>query len=133
MKMSTKGRYALRVMTDLADNYNKGYVSLKDIALRQEISVKYLESIISDLIKSNLIISQHGKYGGYKLAKSPDLITAKDVIIGAEGELIPVFCSADSSLCKRSGFCKTYPVWKDFYKLVNDYFEGITLEDILKK
>lgn len=133
MKISTRGRYALRVMVDMAEKGDGNYMPLKDIAKRQEISQKYLESIATDLSKAGLIDGQHGKGGGYKLSRSPESITVLEVLTVTEGELSPVACLDDSSApCPRAAGCRTLPMWENFYKTVRDYFGGITLADLTR-
>lgn len=132
MKISTKGRYALRIMIDLAENYTGDYIPLKDIAKRQEISEKYLESIIALLTKSDLVIGLRGKGGGYKLTKSPDQYTVASILKTTAGSLAPVSCLKDpQNNCPRAATCKTLPLWEDFYKLIENYFEGITLSQLV--
>lgn len=132
MKVSTKGRYALRVMLDLAEHENQGYIALKDVAQRQEISKKYLELIIPVLTKNGFLQANRGYMGGYRLAVSPDKITVGAVLRLTELGLAPVAClDAGAPFCPRSENCLTLPVWKGLYKVVNDYLDGITLQDIL--
>jgi len=132
MKISTKGRYALRLMLDLAQQYTEGYVTLKDISDRQYISKKYLEQIIPYLSRGNLLISNRGHQGGYKLAKHPSEITVYEILVCAEGDLAPVSClQAGSEPCDRREECLTLPLWNGLNKLVNDYLKGYTLQDIL--
>lgn len=132
MKISTRGRYAIRVMLDLAE-HNKGeYIPLMDIAKRQEISEKYLESIVATLSKQGYVMSLRGKGGGYRLAKAPEEYTIGGILKLAEGSLAPIACLEDSpNKCPRVGICKTLKMWEGFYKLIDDYFEGITLQDLL--
>ena len=131
MKISTRGRYALRVMIDLAENNNGNYVPLKEIAERQEISQKYLEGIMTDLSKKHLVDALHGKGGGYKLTKEPQDYTVKEILLCTELSLEPIACLEEGApICPRVAECRTLKMWKDFSKLVNDYFEGITLADL---
>lgn len=132
MKISTRGRYAIRVMLDLAE-HNKGeYIPLTDIARRQEISEKYLESIISSFSKQGYVIALRGKGGGYKLAKSPEEYTIGSILKLAEGSLAPIACLEDEpNQCPRFGICKTVKMWEGLYKLMEDYFDGITLQDLM--
>ena len=133
MKISTRGRYALRVMIDLAENYNGNYIPLKDIAARQEISQKYLESITAELTKNALLEGQHGKGGGYKLSKDPEGITVGDVLRITEGDLAPIAClEKDAPYCTRTQECRTLPMWRELYKLINDYFNGVSLADLMQ-
>ena len=132
MKISTKGRYALRMMLDLAEHQNGGFVALKDIAGRQGISKKYLEQIVPILNRSDVLRTNRGFQGGYQLAKSPDKYTVGDILRLTEGSLAPVAClEQDPVLCERSGECATLPVWRGLYKVINEYLDGITLQDIL--
>lgn len=134
MKISTRGRYSLRMMIDLAQHYNDGYIALKDISERQDISKKYLEQIIPFLNRSNLLISNKGHMGGYKLAKAPSLITVRDILESAEGSLHPVSCmDNDPNLCEKCSECITLPIYEGLYDVVIKYFEGITLEDIITR
>lgn len=131
MKISTKGRYALRVMIDLAEHNSENYIPLKDIVARQEISQKYLESIMSDLSKAGMLEGQHGKGGGYKLNRAPDQITVYEVLKTAEGDLAPVAClEAMAKPCSRAAECKTLPMWEKFYEIIRNYFSSVTLSDL---
>lgn len=132
MMISTKGRYALRVMIDLAENSNANYITLKEISKRQGISEKYLESIISVLSKAKFLLSLRGKGGGYKLAKKPELYTVGSILKLTEGTLAPVSClECQPNNCVRAFECKTLPLWQKLYKMIDEYFEGITLADII--
>lgn len=134
MKISTKGRYALRMMLDLAENQNDGYVALKDIAERQQLSKKYLEQIVPLLNKSDVLKTNRGYQGGYRLAKSPEEYTVGDILRITEGSLAPVAClESEPIACDRSDSCATLCVWKGLYKAITDYLDGITLQDILEK
>lgn len=132
MKISTKGRYALRVLLDLAERNHEGFVSLKEIAERQNISKKYLEQIVPILNKNSILLTNRGFQGGYKLAKEPKHYTLGDILRLTEGNLAPVAClEHDQNLCGRCEDCPTLPVWKGLYKVINQYLDGITLQDIL--
>lgn len=134
MKISTKGRYALRMLLDLAEHQNDGFIALKDIASRQDISKKYLEQIIPILNKSDFLLSNRGFQGGYKLAKSPDKYTVGDILRITEGSLSPVAClDHDPVQCPRSDTCPTLPVWKGLKKAIDDYVDNITLQDLLEQ
>lgn len=134
MKISTKGRYALRMLLDLAEHSNGGYVSLKDIAQRQDISKKYLEQIVPILNKSDILKTNRGFQGGYMLAKSPEKYTVGEILRLTEGSLSPVACLDQNPIgCERSAECATLPVWQGLNKVINDYLNGITLQDILDK
>lgn len=132
MKISTKGRYALRVMIDLAINSNGKYISLKDIANRQEISNKYLEQIISLLNKAGYLETARGNSGGYKLAKKPNEYVIGDILRATEGDLMPIYCLAEEGECKRRKDCKTYSFWKGLDNVINEYVNSKTLEDLMK-
>ena len=134
MKISTKGRYALRMMLDLAEHQNDGYVALKDIAQRQNVSKKYLEQIVPILNKSNILRTNRGFQGGYRLAKTPDKYTVGEILRATEGSLSPVAClDHDPIECERSGECPTLPVWQGLYKVINEYLDSVTLQDILNQ
>ena len=131
MKISTRGRYALRVMIDLAEHNSGNYIPLKDIAARQDISQKYLEGIMTDLSKAGMLDGQHGKGGGYRLNRAPDRITVLDVLLTTEGDLAPIACLGSmAEPCARASECRTLPMWEKFYTLVRDYFKGIMLSDL---
>ena len=133
MKISTRGRYALRVMIDLAEQNLDAFIPLKEVAERQEISRKYLESIAQVLSKAGLIEGAHGKGGGYKLTRSPADYTVAEILRLTEGSLAPVAClEGSSNECLRADSCRTLPMWTEFGRLVNDYFEGITVADLAK-
>ena len=131
MMISTKGRYALRVMLDLADQA-EGYLSLKEIADRQQISVKYLESIAAILNRAGLVRSQRGKDGGYCLARPAKEITAAQVLRLTEGTLSPVACpSLEGDPCQRAETCKTLPLWRVLDETIDRTLSSVTLEDLL--
>ena len=132
MMISTKGRYALRVMLDLADQA-EGYLSLKEIADRQQISVKYLESIAAILNRSGLVRSQRGKDGGYCLARPAKDITAAQVLRLTEGTLSPVACpTLEGNPCQRAETCKTLPLWRVLDETIDRTLSSVTLEDLLR-
>ena len=131
MVVSTRGRYALRVMVDLAEHRNDGYIPLKEISLRQQISLKYLESITASLSKAGLVSGISGKGGGYALAVDPDLCTAKTVLLTTGEKLSSVAClSSNVNDCPRAAKCKTLPMWKKLNDVLNDFFDGITITDL---
>ena len=131
MMISTRGRYALRVMIDLAEQQSGSYIPMKDVAARQEISLKYLEKILPVLTKARMIEGVHGKGGGYRLMRSPEDYRVGEILRLTEGDLAPVSCLApDVAVCGRAGFCKTLPMWQRFYEITNDYFDSITLADL---
>ena len=132
MKISTKGRYALRMLIDLAEHRNAGFISLKDIAERQDISKKYLEQIIPIFNKTDMLKTTRGAQGGYMLARSPEKYTVGEILRLTEGSLAPVECAdQDPIACGRSSDCATLPIWQGLSKLINDYLDSITLQDIL--
>lgn len=134
MKISTKGRYALRMLIDLAENSDKGFIALKDIAERQGISKKYLEQIVPILNRSDILITGRGYQGGYKLAKTADKYTVGDILRLTEGGLAPVSCLDQTpNQCPRSTECITLPIWVGLHKVINEYLDSITLQDILDK
>ena len=132
--ISTKGRYALRVMLDLARNDTGGYVPLKDIAARQEISKKYLEIIVRDLVSGDLVTGVSGKGDGYRLCRRPEEYTIGEIIERMEGSLNSVACtSCDSEPCPRAEECETLPLWAEYDRLTHDYFYGKKLSDLIER
>ena len=130
--ISTKARYALRVMIDLAEHQDAGYIPLKDIAARQEISEKYLEIIIKILVKGKMLKGLRGKGGGYILTREPSEYIVGDIIELTEGPLAPGAClQPDAEVCNRKDICVTLPLWEKYYTLVHDFFFHITLEDVI--
>ena len=130
--ISTKARYAIRVMIDLAEHQDAGYIPLKDIAARQEISEKYLEIIIKILVKGKMLKGLRGKGGGYILTREPSEYIVGDIIELTEGPLAPVAClQPDAEVCNRKDICVTLPLWEKYYTLVHDFFFHITLEDVI--
>ena len=131
--ISTRGRYAIRVMLDLAEHRGGDYIPIKDVAARQEISPKYLEKIMPLLTGAGFIEGAHGKGGGYRLCREPDTYVIGDILRATEGDLAPVAClAAGAEPCSRAPFCRTLPMWKKFDSLVHDFFYNITLEQILE-
>ena len=129
--ISTRGRYALRVLIDLADHNNGGYIPMKDVAERQKLSLKYLERILPTLTKAKLIEGVHGKGGGYKLTRDPSDYTVGEVLRLTEGDLAPVSCLLpDAPPCERMSECRTIKIWRDFYNMTNNYFDSIRLSDL---
>lgn len=134
MKISTKGRYALRMLYDLALHQEEGYVSLKDIAERQNISKKYLEQIVPLLNRSGILKTNRGNHGGYMLSKKPSDYTVADVLVATEGSLAPVAClEFEPNECPRMSECSTLYIWEGLYKAVSDYLNSVTLQDIIDK
>lgn len=132
MKISTKGRYALMIMVDLAINSSGEYISLKDIATRQEVSNKYLEQIIAKLNKAGYLEVARGNNGGYKLAKVPKEYVVGDILRATEGDLSPIYCLTEEEDCKKKENCKTHSFWKGLDKVINEYVDSKTLEDLIK-
>ena len=129
--ISTKGRYALRVMIDLAEQGSTGYIPLKDIAERQEISKKYLEIIVKEMVAGGLLTGVSGKGGGYKLCRKPEDYTVGEIIELMEGSLATVAClTPDAADCPRSSSCRTLPLWREYDKLVHDFFYIKKLTDL---
>lgn len=134
MKISTKGRYAVRMLLDLAEHENDGYIPLKNIAERQNISKKYLEQIVNILNKSDVLQTSRGFQGGYRLAKPPKEYTVGMILKLTEGSLAPVSCLEQTpNRCSRSGECATLFVWQGLGEIINNYLDSITLQDILDK
>ena len=130
--ISTKGRYSIRILLDLAEHRGAGYTPMKEVAQRQEISLKYLEKIMPLLSKAGLVEGQHGKGGGYHLTVEPERCRVGDVLRLTEVDLAPVAClSAPTNQCHRAAFCKTLPMWQKYYEITLDYFDGITIQDLL--
>lgn len=134
MLISTKGRYSLRVMIDLAEQKSDRYIPLKEIAARQEISEKYLESIIKLLVKGKFLTGLRGKGGGYKLTKSPEQYTVGSILRLTEESLAPVAClEADAPSCPRTCDCRTLSLWKGLDKVINDYLDNVTVADLIRR
>ena len=129
--ISTRGRYALRVMIDLAEHRSGRYIPMKEVAARQEISLKYIERIMPLLTKAGLVEGQHGKGGGYMLRREPESYTAGEILRAAEGDLAPVSClGCGAQPCPRAAMCRTLPMWERYYKLTNDFFDSVTLAEL---
>lgn len=132
MIVSTKGRYALRVMIDLAEHQAERYVPLKEVAARQDISEKYLENILKVLVQNGFLEGLRGKGGGYRLTRSPDQYTVAEILLLTEGSLAPVSClTPGAPACERMANCRTYTMWKGLNDLIADYFGKITLADLV--
>ena len=132
MKLSTKGRYALRMLVDLAEHQEEGYIALKDIAERQNISKKYLEQIVLLFTKTDMLKTSRGYQGGYMLAKEPGECTVGDILRITEGSLAVVPCvEQDPIECRRSAECPVLDVWRGLYRVINEYLDSVTLQDIL--
>ena len=133
MLISTKGRYALRVMIDLAEHQSEEFISLKGIAERQEISDKYLESIIRMLVKARVLDSLRGKGGGYRLRKAPAQYTVGSILRLTGESLAPVAClEHGAEACPRMGNCRTLPLWQGLDKVITDYLDNITIADLME-
>ena len=134
MKISTKGRYALRMLVDLAEHKEQGFIALKEIAKRQGISKKYLEQIVPVMNSSGLLITNRGYQGGYKLAKEPAEITVGMILRSTEGSMAPVAClEENAAVCDRSDICITVSVWRGLKKVIDGYLDGITLQSIIEQ
>ena len=132
MKISTKGRYALRMMLDVAQNQGTGYVTLRDISKRQDISKKYLEQIALQLMQAKLLTAMRGLLGGYRLKNEPKDYTVEDILSVMEGPLTPVACLDNTpNECSRCKECITLPMWEGLQKTIHDYLSSITLQDLL--
>lgn len=133
MMISTRGRYALRILVDLAENRNDGYITLRELSDRQGISEKYLESIVKDLVKDRFIEGVRGKGGGYRLSRPAEEINILDVLQSADGTVAPVACLEEGSRpCSRAAACRTLPLWKGLDKAVSDYLSGFTVRDLMR-
>ena len=131
MKISTKGRYALRLMVDLAQSGQEGPVALRDVAKRQEISEKYLEQLVAPLTRAGLLKSVRGAAGGYLLTKSPAQYTAGEILRAQEGSLAPVSCADSAHPCEKEGRCSTAPLWRRIAQAVDDVVDNTTLQDLV--
>ena len=133
MMISTRGRYALRVLIDLAEHQNGRHMPMKEVASRQDISLNYIERIMPILTKAKLVEGIHGKGGGYRLTKAPDQYRVGEILRLTEGDLAPVACiGCDAKKCSRIDQCRTFSMWDKFYAMTNEYFDGITLADLMK-
>lgn len=133
MMISTRGRYALRVLIDLAEHSDNSYVPMKEVAERQEISLKYLERILPVLAKNHLIDGVHGKGGGYKLTRKPEEYTVGEILRLTEGDLAPVSClECNAEQCHRTGDCRTLPMWSKLHDMINTYLDGVTIADLMR-
>ena len=132
MMISTKGRYALRVMIDIAEHQHDGYIPLKEIAARQEISEKYLEAIVKSLVKERYLTGLRGKSGGYRLTKAPEEYTVGSILRLTEDSLAPVAClEPGAKACEHASECRTLTLWKGLDKVINDYLDNITIADLI--
>ena len=134
MLVSTRGRYALRVMIDLAENSDGAYVAMKEVAGRQQISLKYLERILPQLVEARLVEGVRGKGGGYRLTREPDEYTLEEILRVAEGDLAPISClEKGAARCERARDCRTLPMWKELNELITGYLSSKTLADLVKE
>lgn len=133
MMISSRGRYCLRVMVDLAEHQNEGYIPMKDVASRQGISLKYMEKLLPALVKSNIVEGLQGKTGGYRLTRKPEEYTLGEILRLTEGSLAPVAClECGAAPCGRAEQCRTLPVWTELDRIVNQYLDSVTVADLLK-
>ena len=133
MMISTKGRYALRVIIDLAENGGDDYIPMKQVAERQEISLKYLERILPLLVSEGLIEGVHGKGGGYKLTRKPEDITVGEILRATEGGLAPVAClECSTEECNKKDTCKTRPMWVKLDNMINSYLDSVTIKNLME-
>lgn len=133
MMISTRGRYALRVLIDLAEHERNGYIPLKEIAARQEISLKYVEQVMALLSSNGLVATAHGKGGGYRLCKDPSDYRVGDILRVTEGTLVPVACLEENAApCTRSAECRTLPLWKKLSDVISDCLDHVTLTDLMQ-
>jgi Rrf2 family iron-sulfur cluster assembly transcriptional regulator len=134
MMISTRGRYALRVLADLAEHRSEGFVPMKDVAARQEISLKYMEKILPVLTKNHIVDGIQGKGGGYRLSREPGEYTLGEILRLTEGSLAPVAClECGAKTCPRAANCPTLPVWSELDKRISGYLDSVTLADLVKK
>lgn len=131
MKISTKGRYALRIMVDLAQQHSNEFIPLRDVSERQDISEKYAEMIVGLLSKTGFLFSSRGKGGGYKLARPPETITVASILKAVEGSLAPVAClDIPDNVCPRADQCVTLPMWRELERRIDEYLESVTIADL---
>lgn len=133
MIISSRGRYALRVMIDLAEHDDGAYIPMKEVAQRQDISLKYLEKILPQLVAAKLVEGQHGKGGGYRLTRAPENYPIGEILRLTEGDLAPVAClECGAEACKRTADCRTLPMWSELNRRINDYLDSVTIADLMK-
>ena len=134
MMVSTRGRYALRVMIDLAEHSDGGFIAMKEVAQRQAISLKYLERILPLLVEAGLVEGLRGKGGGYRLTREPDEYPLGEILRKTEGDLAPVAClECGANPCSRTAECRTLPMWKELDAIINNYLDSKTLADLVKE
>ncbi len=130
--ISTRGRYALRIMVDLAENCQNGYIPMHEAAVRQEISLKYLERILPMLVSAGLVEGVHGKGGGYRLTRKPSEYTVGEILRLTEGGIAPVAClECDAPQCSRSADCRTLPMWSELNRIIGEYLDSVKLSDLM--
>lgn len=133
MMISSRGRYALRVMIDLAEHSDGSYIAMKEVAQRQDISLKYLERILPLLVAEKLVEGMHGKGGGYRLTRKPEEYPVSQILRVTEGDLAPVAClECSAAPCKRTAECRTLPMWAELGRRVNEYLDSVTIADLMK-
>lgn len=133
MLISSRGRYALRVMIDLAEHDDGAYIPMKEVAQRQDISLKYLERILPILVSAKLVEGLHGKGGGYRLTRKPEDYRISEILRLTEGDLAPVAClECNAERCKRTAECRTLPMWMELNRRVNEYLDSVTIADLMK-
>ena len=133
MMISSRGRYALRVMIDLAEHADEGCLPMKEVAQRQSISLKYLEKIMPLLVAAKLVTGTHGKGGGYRLTRSPRDYSIGEILRLTEGDLAPVAClECNAEKCVRTADCRTLPMWSELNRRVNEYLDSVTIADLMK-
>lgn len=133
MLISSRGRYALRVMIDLAEHDDGAYIPMKEVAQRQDISLKYLERILPILVGAKLVEGLHGKGGGYQLTRKPEDYRISEILRLTEGDLAPVAClECNAEKCKRTAECRTLPMWVELNRRVNEYLDSVTIADLMK-
>ena len=134
MLISTKGRYALRILVDMAERQAEGYMTLREVAQRQDISEKYLEAIVRELVKRGIVSGVRGKGGGYRLCRTPEQINVGEVLRCMEGSLAPVACLEDgASPCERAAECRTLEFWRGLDETIRHYVQGFTVADLMRK
>ncbi|MBQ7346984.1 MAG: RrF2 family transcriptional regulator [Clostridia bacterium] len=134
MTISTRGRYALRVVIDLAENGKDSYIPMKEVAERQDLPLKYLERILPVLTQNHIVEGQHGKGGGYRLTRKPEEYTVGEILRLAEGDLAPVAClECGAKPCEKADRCRTIAMWKNLQALIDGYFDGITIRDLMRE
>ena len=133
MMISTRGRYCLRVMIDLAEHQREGYIPMKEVAERQDISLKYLEKILPVLVKNGIVEGLHGKAGGYRLSRKPEEYTLGEILRLTEGSLAPVAClECGAAPCDKAADCRTFPIWTELDRRINEYLNSVTVANLLR-